>query len=122
MKRVIIGRAGVFALAFAFATGCAAEASTVEAEEHEPEEQAGVGLVHDPIGSVGNLATSAERPIQIKRIGNTPKGCGGCGPVPDPWQSVLGPVPDPWHRRNNGGRDGGGSNGSASGAGETPKP
>lgn len=39
--------------------------------------------------------SAATHPIGTKLSGY----CASCGPVPDPWKSIVGPVPDPWHKK-----------------------
>jgi hypothetical protein len=92
MKRLLVGLL-ISSLAVVTA-GCAGESATVE-DENEPD-LAGVVLVGiDQYGEEEPLGTS-QGGNASSRIETPHASCQGCGPVPDPWKSIVGPVPDPW--------------------------
>ena len=103
---------GLSALLVAAAVGCAAEQTN---DFYGDETGGGAQIVG--LGSDGEELPSgfdsSDRPVQKKHIVDpTRSTCPGCGPVPDPWKSVLGPVPDPWQTKNNTGSSGTDNNGS----------
>jgi hypothetical protein len=114
MKRFIIGRLGVLALAGFFA-GCAvASTSQDQGDESvaddgssvvETEEDARVGGGSEAFAGVTHSMTT--RPSSSN--------CAGCGPHPEPWQ--MGPHPEPWIEPNPSSSSGGSSSGGSRGNG-----
>jgi hypothetical protein len=85
-------------LAVFFAVGCAAEPPRT----NEPDEsEDGVELVGalDRGSAKTNAPASSEPGVKRYRAVPTANGLDECGPVPDPWKSLVGPVPDPWNTK-----------------------
>lgn len=100
MKRSIIGQVGLFSLLASLGAGCAAEQTTHELESDQTAEGARMVGIGSDGEELPTAMSSSDRPIQRRLSDPTKSSCPGCGPVPDPWKSIVGPVPDPWQTKS----------------------
>ncbi len=72
-------------------SGCAVESTASEEDASEEPNVVLFGI--DEYGDEGQPSFDGHARSHVEKRHAS---CQGCGPVPDPWKSIVGPVPDPW--------------------------